>query len=159
MLQVFNFLNARRIQDEINIFERIFTNHLFPGIVLFIFCAQIIIVTFGSLAFGLYSNFGLMVKQWLITIGFGSLSLPMSVVIKFIKEEMCFETGSKEVNPFSQDSKVLQMRQSHNALARRMSSIVPYFLFTLIASQQPRLPANRSARMIRIASSYIIQNS
>jgi len=34
MLQLFNFVNARRILDEFNIFERIFTNWLFPLIVI-----------------------------------------------------------------------------------------------------------------------------
>lgn len=39
--------------------------------------------------------------------GFGILSIPLSICIKFVKEEMCFEFGSKEVDPFSVDSKVL----------------------------------------------------
>ena len=39
MMQLFNFINSRRIQDEINIFEGIFTNYLFPVIVLGILVA------------------------------------------------------------------------------------------------------------------------
>lgn len=59
MLQLFNFINSRRILDECNVFDRMFANLLFPGIVVGIMAAQIVIVTFAGVAFGLYSNFGL----------------------------------------------------------------------------------------------------
>ena len=42
-----------------------------------------------------------------ICIGLGCLSVPFSVIIKFLKEELCYEFGSKEVNPLSGDSKVM----------------------------------------------------
>lgn len=34
MMQLFNFINARRIKDELNVFDGIFTNILFPIIVI-----------------------------------------------------------------------------------------------------------------------------
>ena len=37
MLQIFNFINARRILDELNVFEGIFSNYMFPLIVVTIF--------------------------------------------------------------------------------------------------------------------------
>ena len=43
-------------------------NVLFPIIVVGIFVLQIILVTFSGLAFGVYSNYGLTVKQWLISV-------------------------------------------------------------------------------------------
>lgn len=61
MLQIFNFMNARRIRDEMNIFSRIFSNILFPIIVVGIVIFQIILVTFGSIVFYCYSYYGLTV--------------------------------------------------------------------------------------------------
>jgi len=37
-MQIFNFLNARKLKDEINIFEGVSRNWLFPFIVLIIIC-------------------------------------------------------------------------------------------------------------------------
>ena len=60
MLQVFNFVNARKINDEFNIFSRITYSFYFPIIVLLIFFLQIIILTFGGIAFRC--------RQWVISI-------------------------------------------------------------------------------------------
>lgn len=62
MMQLFNFMNARRIKDEPNIFSGIFTNILFPIIVVGIFTVQIIIVTFGGIVFHCYSYYGLRIE-------------------------------------------------------------------------------------------------
>lgn len=53
LMQVFNFVNARKINDEINIFTNIFSTMFFPVIVVSIIILQIIITTFGSKAFRL----------------------------------------------------------------------------------------------------------
>ena len=46
-MQIFNFLNARKIKDENNIFQGIFNNIFFIGIVLLIIVLQIIIILIG----------------------------------------------------------------------------------------------------------------
>lgn len=51
MMQIFNFINARKINDELNVFKGILTSFYFPVIVTIIFILQVIILTFGSLAF------------------------------------------------------------------------------------------------------------
>lgn len=53
MMTIFNFINARKINDEINVFEGMFNSLFFPVIVTIIFILQIIILTFGSRAFRL----------------------------------------------------------------------------------------------------------
>ena len=53
MMTVFNFLNARKLNDEFNIFSGIFKSLYFPVIVTIIFALQVLILTFGSLAFRL----------------------------------------------------------------------------------------------------------
>lgn len=52
MMQIFNFINARKLYDEFNVFEGIFSSIFFPVIVIVIFILQIIIVTFGGLPLG-----------------------------------------------------------------------------------------------------------
>ena len=53
LMQVFNFVNARKINDEFNIFSNILSTMFFPVIVVSILLLQIIITTFGSKAFRL----------------------------------------------------------------------------------------------------------
>ncbi len=53
MMTIFNFINARKINDELNVFEGICKSLFFPVIVTIIFILQVIILTFGSRAFRL----------------------------------------------------------------------------------------------------------
>ena len=57
---------------------------MFIAIIASIFVLQILLVTFSGLAFGVYSNFGLTVPQWGISILIGSFSLIVSVILKLI---------------------------------------------------------------------------
>jgi Ca2+ transporting ATPase len=49
-LQIYNFLNSRKIEDEVNIFEDISRSNWFIMIVLLIIFLQVVIVTFGHRA-------------------------------------------------------------------------------------------------------------
>ncbi len=51
VLQIFNMLNARKINDEINIFDGFFTNALFLAVWAIIIAGQIIIVEFSGIVF------------------------------------------------------------------------------------------------------------
>lgn len=84
MMQVFNFLNCRKLHEEKNIFEGITRNCTFVAIVAIIVCLQVLLVTFGSIAFGVYSDYGLTVQHWLICVGIGSISLVVNFVLKLI---------------------------------------------------------------------------
>jgi len=53
LMQVFNFVNARKINDEFNIFTNMFSTLFFPVIVICIIVLQVLITTFGSKAFRL----------------------------------------------------------------------------------------------------------
>jgi Ca2+ transporting ATPase len=70
MMQVFNFFNCRKLYDELNVLEGLTKNWLFLLVVLLIVCLQIVIVTFGSVAFSLYSYYGLTLTQWFICVIF-----------------------------------------------------------------------------------------
>jgi len=51
MLQIFNFMNARKLEDECNVFEGLVCNSYFTIIVIAIFFLQVIILTIGNIAF------------------------------------------------------------------------------------------------------------
>ena len=94
MLQIFNFLNARKIFDEINIFDKFFSNPLFLLIVLMILFFQFIIVSFTGIAFNMYTASGiggLNVQQWFICIGFGAIALPWSIMTRLIPDRWFME--------------------------------------------------------------------
>ena len=81
MMQIFNFLNCRKIQDEINIFSGITRNPLFIIIVICIFGLQILLISFTGSAFHVYPN-GLSIEQWLICVAFGAGSLLVNLLLK-----------------------------------------------------------------------------
>ncbi|KAF0697930.1 Aste57867_11427 [Aphanomyces stellatus] len=78
-LQLFNELNARKIHDEINIFEGIAGNHIFLAISAFQVAAQVVICQLGGRAFGCAS---LTTAQFFITVGLGALSLPVGFALR-----------------------------------------------------------------------------
>jgi len=84
---VFNFLNARKLRDELNIFEGLTRNNLFIIIVILIIILQIILITFAGYAFKVYKYYGLRVEQWLICIAFAIIGNIVSIFLKFIPEE------------------------------------------------------------------------
>lgn len=59
----------------------------FIVIVFSIFALQILLITFTGSAFHVYSNYGLVPKQWIMSILIGSMSMPWNFVLKFINIE------------------------------------------------------------------------
>ncbi|KDO33671.1 calcium-translocating P-type ATPase [Saprolegnia parasitica CBS 223.65] len=81
-LQLFNEVNARRIHDELNVFEGFFSNKLYIGISVLQAALQVIIVQFGGLPFKCKP---LSSTQWLICLGIGAASLPIGLVLRLIE--------------------------------------------------------------------------
>ena len=85
-MQIFGFLYARKINDEINIFKGFFSNYLFLMIVLAIIVLQYIIVTFGDIVFMCYTYGGLSLTHWMMCAVFGLIGLIWNFVLKFIPD-------------------------------------------------------------------------
>ena len=44
MMQLFNLINARKINDELNVFSGFYKNYMFCGVFIFIAAGQVIII-------------------------------------------------------------------------------------------------------------------
>ena len=87
---LFNQINARVLDDSLNIFIRINKNFFFPLITLAELVLQIIIIFFGNAAFKVVEH-GLTGKQWGICIGFSAITFVLSVIVKFIPLDKCIQ--------------------------------------------------------------------
>jgi len=101
-LQIFNEINARRVNNEWNVFEHIFDNGYFIIIMGIIIGVQIIIVELGS---DFTSTVKLNGKEWLycILMGFSSIIINQFIRLIPINEN----DGIIEIDPntFRRDSK------------------------------------------------------
>ncbi|KAJ6241004.1 cation transporting atpase [Anaeramoeba flamelloides] len=82
MLQVFNEINCRKIEDQHDIFEGITKNKIFLYIIIGIFITQILIIEFGG---SFFSTTHLNAKEWFYSIFFGLMSIPIGFLSKKIK--------------------------------------------------------------------------
>lgn len=85
LFQLFNEVNARKIDDSLNIFAGITKNYLFLFIWFGTLVVQIILVHLAA-SFFKCSNYGLDFSQWLICIGFGLLSWPVGLITKYLPD-------------------------------------------------------------------------
>lgn len=80
-MQLFNELNARKINDELNVLEGFFTNWIFLGVIFITIVGQVIIVEFGGAAFHTaHQNWW----QWLLSIAFGTTSLAVGFALRLV---------------------------------------------------------------------------
>lgn len=87
-MQIFNLINARKINDEINVFDGIHKNWMFAMVWIGIAAGQVIIVEFGSVALKVCED-GLAWEQWLIAVGCGLSTWIVAIFIKFIPDTWC----------------------------------------------------------------------
>ncbi|KAI2478857.1 Calcium-transporting ATPase [Pyrenophora tritici-repentis] len=85
-MQIFNIFNNRRLDNKLNIFEGVFRNIFFMGIVALIIALQILIVFVGGRAFHIKSG-GIDGTQWAISIVTGFVCIPWAVLIRYFPDE------------------------------------------------------------------------
>lgn len=91
----FNFVNARKLDDQFNVLSGLGNSSYFLPILGIILVLQIIIVTFGGIAFRC-SPWGLGIVPWIICVGFGLGALLWRVVVlPFPEEKLCPAVSSK----------------------------------------------------------------
>jgi Ni/Fe-hydrogenase subunit HybB-like protein len=57
---------------------------VFIFVIIAIFVLQILLVTFGGTAFGVYNNYGLTIQHWMMSIGIGSISILVNLILKLL---------------------------------------------------------------------------
>lgn len=87
LCQVFNEINARRINDELNVFSNLFNNKIFLGVIVFTITVQFLLVQFAGDFAGTEA---LSLHDWLLCFGIGALSLPIGFVLRAVPFENFF---------------------------------------------------------------------
>lgn len=102
-LQIFNFLNSRKIDDEVNVFEGLSRSGWFIVINILIIVLQFLIVQFGDRAMAC-SWGGLNMMQWIYCLIIGCTGLFISILTKVVykqkseHEEMAENEGEASGN-------------------------------------------------------------
>jgi P-type Ca2+ transporter type 2B len=112
VMQIFNMINSRKINDELNVFEGITDNWTYIGIWMFIFGGQAVIVEFGEKALKVNKG-GLHYSHWIIAILLGFTTWIVSLVLKFVPDTWCPQFGKKQKNPLDMNEpSVLGIRRN-----------------------------------------------
>ncbi|KAL3765892.1 hypothetical protein ACHAWO_007579 [Cyclotella atomus] len=109
-MQLFNEINSRNLNGEVNVFRGMERNPLFCGILLITAVLQVIMVEFGGLAMHVVDG-GLDGKYWAISMAFGAGSLPVQQVINLVYKTI----GEKSIGMWRERRRV--------DLSRRISTM------------------------------------
>ena len=96
-LQIFNIINSRKIEGELNVFSSFFNNCLFIFIIFLTIAVQVFIVDFGKMA---TKTTALNTMENLVCIGIGFSSLIVGFFIKFLPLKLfqCVSLDDKPSN-------------------------------------------------------------
>lgn len=116
-------MNARKLKrDEVNVFENMFGNALFVGIVVGIFILQLFIVQRGGKAFHLSP---LSVEQHLICILVGSLSILNGIIMKtmipenWLNRSKIFHIDEQRQKPYNVDKYINKLLGGNATVVRK----------------------------------------
>jgi Ca2+ transporting ATPase len=82
--QVFNEINARRVNGERNVYKGLFSNAMFVGIMLLIGLGQALLVVFTGQFMSVTPFPGINWIQWLVSLVLGAITLPLGFLVSFI---------------------------------------------------------------------------
>lgn len=86
VMQIFNMFPARKIRDELNIFEGLHKNFMFILIFVFIAGGQIILTQLGGMVMKVHPD-GLSIEQWGEAVGIAASILVIDFILKFVPDE------------------------------------------------------------------------
>lgn len=114
VMQIFNLINARKINDELNSFSGIFNNYIFFIVFFGCFAGQVIIVELGRGAMKVAYS-GLPIEHWAIAVGLGFTTWIAGFLIKFIPDSICPQFGNKKKDPMQDEQhNVLSLRKKRS---------------------------------------------
>lgn len=104
LMQIFNMINARKINDELNIFEGLTKNSMFIIIWIAILILQVLITQLTQDVFEVNRE-GLYWHQWLICFAIGLSVYPVRYLICLYPDKACFELKSKSAKNREKEKK------------------------------------------------------
>ena len=124
-MQIFNFVNARKLDDELNIFEGLSRSPLFVIILFFIIILQVILGMVGGRVLDVFRD-GTNGEQWGIAIAFGFGEWIVGVLTKFVPERFFPQLGQSQRDPIRNPSRVLSVKKSfeHRSNTIRNSALI-----------------------------------
>eukprot|EP01107_Rhizomastix_libera_P001672 TRINITY_DN1279_c0_g1_i1.p1 TRINITY_DN1279_c0_g1~~TRINITY_DN1279_c0_g1_i1.p1 ORF type:complete len:1017 (-),score=326.77 TRINITY_DN1279_c0_g1_i1:166-3216(-) len=105
--QIFNQINARRVNGERNFYSGIFSNLVYCLIFLVIVIFQVLIIILTSSFFGVTTIPGIGWKQWLTCIVLSIIELPLGYLITFIP------VPTQKPKKFQEDVEMQKVKASH----------------------------------------------
>jgi len=125
IMQIFNMIAARKINDEWNIFSGIWTNAMFLGVWIIILVGQFVIVQFTGMFFQVHVN-GLTMTQWIFSIVISSTVLIFNFVLKLLPDTIAPTMGDEnpdDVEAAKREYMNLRKTREHSLSARQGSFI------------------------------------
>jgi len=99
--QVFNEYTARKIGDDLNMFEGVWGNYVFLMVSIFTVGSQVFLVEVGD---DFVQTSPLTIYQWLITIAMGAIGIPVGVLMRFIPVKEDPNSFSEQVTILSSET-------------------------------------------------------
>lgn len=108
LMQIINMIPARKIRDEINIFEGFFTNWMFLGIMIGVLGGQILITQVTGVVFKVHPK-GLHIIQWAEAAAISTSILIVDFVLKLLPDDIAPKLGQD-----SQDERRIAQRRGRS---------------------------------------------
>eukprot|EP01121_Diplochlamys_sp_Union-15-3_P014953 TRINITY_DN4845_c0_g1_i3.p1 TRINITY_DN4845_c0_g1~~TRINITY_DN4845_c0_g1_i3.p1 ORF type:complete len:1069 (-),score=250.89 TRINITY_DN4845_c0_g1_i3:1-3207(-) len=106
LCQLFNEFNARKLGNEINVFQNLHKNWIFNGVIIFSVVVQILIVQFGGAAM---QTVALNWPQWGFCVLVGFVELPYGLILKLIPVPA--EKPHKSITPIGDETQPLLLEE------------------------------------------------
>lgn len=117
LMTLMNEIVSRKLHDELNVFDGLFNNPLFVGILIITFVAQVLLVQFTNHFFEVHE---LTLYQWWICIAFSLPTIPWGILMHMVKPDLCpcveTEDGEDNLtatdNTLTRESSILNIKNS-----------------------------------------------
>ncbi|KAH3757734.1 calcium-translocating P-type ATPase [Pelomyxa schiedti] len=129
LCQLFNEINSRKLNGEINVFAGIFRNSVFVGVMIFTNVMQFIIVQFGG---NFTSTTPLSLHQWMMCYGIAALGLVVSFIVKLFPAPV--EAVAKPQEPKNHWGKIRDLKTKSAVVGAFKKTDEPQVKLTSLAS-------------------------
>jgi P-type Ca2+ transporter type 2C len=121
--QIFNEINARKVDGTLNVFAGIFRNYLFIGIIIFEAVLQALLVEVPGLN-NIFHCVNLTWREWLLCVGIGSFSLIIGVILNlmtplFPKDRALTSEDYEGLDEDQSDEELDELKEKQPLLVRK----------------------------------------